>query len=155
MRRNGVIKNMPSRAVRIALAAFGSFLCLAAAFAAGTPDAVTPDGGRYYGRSRRQAARPRPHRVGNGAVYEGELANGLVSGKGRMRFGNGNTYEGEFRDGLMSGRGRFQDQNGDLYEGEFKQDYYWGEGEFRAHDGRVYRGGFMRGDSTARAAARA
>jgi len=138
---------MPSRALRIALAAVASFLCLAAAFAAGTPDAVTPDGGRYYGPLAGGKLHGRGRiEWGNGAVYEGELANGLVSGKGRMRFGNGNTYEGEFRDGLMSGRGRFQDQNGDLYEGEFKQDYYWGEGEFRAHDGRVYRGGFMRGE---------
>src|SRR4051812_40595094 len=99
---------MPFRALRIALAV-ASFLCFAAApaaFAAGTPDAVTPDGGRYYG----PLAGGKLHghgRIewGNGAVYEGELANGLVSGKGRMRFGNGNTYEGEFRDGLMSGRG--------------------------------------------------
>jgi hypothetical protein len=140
---------MPFRALRIALAAVASFLCLAAApaaFAAGTPDAVTTDGGRYYG----PLAGGKLHGRGrieweSGAVYEGELANGLLSGKGRMRHGNGETYEGEFRDGMMWGRGRFEMPKRYVYEGEFKQDYYWGQGEFREHEGRVYRGEFVRG----------
>ena len=132
--------------LRTALPAFHLWLA-AAACAAATPDAITPDGGRYYGplvdgklhgRGRIEWA--------NGALYEGELANGLVSGKGRMRFGNGTVYEGEFRDGLMSGRGRFEVPEREVYEGAFKLDYYWGKGEVRHPDGRVYRGEFVRGE---------
>jgi hypothetical protein len=118
-----------------------------AACAAATPDAITPDGGRYYGplvdgklhgRGRIEWA--------NGAVYEGEVADGLLSGQGRMRYANGNVYEGEFRDGLMSGRGRLEDPEREVYEGRFRLDYYWGTGELRHRDGRVYRGEFVRGE---------
>jgi hypothetical protein len=119
----------------------------AAACPAATPDAITPDGGRYYG----PLVDGKLHGRGriewsNGAVYEGEVANGLLSGQGRMRYGNGNVYEGEFRDGLMSGRGRLEDAEREVYEGGFRLDYYWGKGELRHRDGRVYRGEFMRGE---------
>ena len=141
---------MPIPALRIALAALACALCLAAApgaFAARTPDAVTSDGGRYYG----PLAGGKLHGRGriewdNGAVYEGELANGLLSGKGRMRYGNGEVYEGEFRDGMMSGRGRFEMPGRYVYEGELRQDYYWGQGELRRPDGSSYRGAFVRGE---------
>ena len=132
--------------LRTALPAFLLWLA-AAACAAATPNAITPDGGRYYGplvdgklhgRGRIEWA--------NGALYEGEVANGLVSGKGRMRFGNGNLYDGEWREGLMSGRGRFEVPDREVYEGAFRQDFYWGKGEIRHRDGRVYRGEFVRGD---------
>ena len=139
---------MLDRIVRTALAL--SFLWLAttaAAFAAGKPDAVTPDGGRYYG----PLVGGKLHGRGriewsNGAVYEGEFANGVMSGKGRMRFANGNTYEGEVRDGMMSGRGRFEVPGRAVYEGAFRQDLFWGQGEARYHDGRTYRGEFARGE---------
>ena len=141
---------MPFTALRIALTALASALCLAAspaALAARTPDAVTSDGGRYYG----PLAGGKLHGRGriewdNGAVYEGELANGLFSGKGRMRFGNGEIYEGEFRDGMMSGRGRYEMSRRYVYEGEFRQDYFWGQGELRRAEGSTYRGGFVRGE---------
>ncbi|HJY79442.1 MAG TPA: C13 family peptidase [Burkholderiales bacterium] len=132
--------------LRTALPAFLLWLA-ATACAAATPDAITPDGGRYYGplvdgklhgRGRIEWA--------NGAVYEGELANGLASGKGRMRTANGGVYEGEFRDGMMSGRGRFEEPDRQVYEGGFKLDYYWGKGEQRHRDGRFYRGEFVRGE---------
>lgn len=135
-------------AVRAAVAVCILSLCATSAgLAAGTPDAITADGGRYFGplldgklhgRGRIEWA--------NGTVYEGELAKGLMSGRGRMRFANGNVYEGELRDGMMSGRGRFEVPEREVYEGEFKQDFFWGQGTFRYHDGRVYRGEFVRGE---------
>jgi hypothetical protein len=135
-------------AVRTALTACFLWLCATpAAFAAGTPDAITPDGGRYYG----PLVGGKLHGRGriewdNGALYEGELAKGVMSGKGRMRFGNGHLYEGEWRDGMLSGYGRYEVPEREVYEGEFKQDHYWGQGELRHHDGRSYRGEFVRGD---------
>jgi hypothetical protein len=139
---------MLDRIIRSALGV--SFLWLAtlpAGFAAGKPDALTPDGGRYYG----PLVDGKLHGRGriewpNGSVYEGEFANGMMSGKGRLRFANANTYEGELRDGMMWGRGRFEIPDQEVYEGGFRQDYYWGQGEVRYHDGRTYRGEFARGD---------
>ena len=127
-----------------------SFLWLAsapAAFSAGKPDALTPDGGRYYG----PLVDGKLHGRGriewpNGSSYEGEFSKGMMSGKGRMRFANGNTYEGEVRDGMMSGRGRFEVPDREVYEGAFRQDSYWGQGEARYNDGRTYRGEFARGE---------
>jgi hypothetical protein len=132
--------------LRAALAA--SFLLLAAApWAGAAPDAITVDGGRYYG----PLVEGKLHGRGrieweNGTVYEGELAKGLMSGKGRMRFANGDSYEGEWRDGMMSGVGRFEVAEREVYEGHFRLDRYWGQGELRYRDGRIYRGEFVRGD---------
>ena len=130
--------------VRIALTL--SFLWLGGAFGA-TPDATTPDGGRYFG----PLVNGKLHGRGrlewpNGSVYEGEFARGLMSGKGRFNFANGARYEGEMRDGMMSGRGRFEMPEREVYEGQFKLDLYWGAGEVKYHDGRRYRGDFARGE---------
>jgi hypothetical protein len=100
--------------------------CLLAATLAATaaaPDAVTPDGGRYYG----------------------PLVNGRLHGRGRIEWDNGNAYEGEFKDGYMAGHGREQFTGG-VYEGEFRDGSAWGAGEVRYDDGRAYRGEFVRGD---------
>jgi hypothetical protein len=135
-------------AVRTALALALLWLgAMSSALAAGTPDALTADGGRYYG----PLVDGKLHGRGrieweNGAFYEGEFANGLISGKGRMRFANGNLYEGEQRDGLMSGRGRFEVPEREVYEGEFKQDMFWGRGELRYQNGSSYRGEFVRSE---------
>lgn len=139
---------MPFPIVRTALAVCFLWLtAMSAAFPAGKPDAITPDGGRYYG----PLVNGKLHGRGriewdNGATYEGDFANGLLSGRGRMRFANGFLYEGELRNGMMSGRGRFEMPEREVYEGEFKQDLFWGQGEARYHDGRSYRGEFVRGE---------
>ena len=135
-------------AVRIALTVWILWLCaMPSAFPAGTPDAMTPDGGRYYG----PLVEGKLHGRGriewdNGTVYEGEFAKGMMSGRGRMKFANGNFYEGEIRDGMMSGRGRFEIPERMVYEGEFKQNHFWGQGTSRYHDGRTYTGEFLRGE---------
>jgi hypothetical protein len=103
---------------------FAGLLLLAAlAASAATPDAITPDGGRYYG----------------------TLANGKLQGKGRLEWANGNYYEGEFADGLMAGSGLLRFTNG-VYDGEFRQGTMSGQGELRYDNGRIYRGAFVRGD---------
>ena len=52
------------------------------------PDAVTPDGGRYYG----------------------PLVGGMRHGHGRVEWDNGSRYEGEFAQGLFSGHGRLESE---------------------------------------------
>jgi hypothetical protein len=104
-------------------AAFLAFaLALAAVAAGATPDAVLPDGGRYYG----------------------PLVNGKLDGKGRLEWPNGNFYEGEFSDGMIAGSGLLRFSNG-VYDGEFRDGLMWGTGELRYDNGRVYRGAFVRG----------
>src|SRR5688500_3064155 len=95
-----------------------AFWLLVLAFAAlpslaGTPDAVTPDGGRYYG----------------------PLVDGKLHGRGRMEWANGIRYEGGFADGLLEGRGRLEVPGREVYEGEFRQGMLWGPGEMRHPDG--------------------
>jgi len=114
--------------------------------AAPKPDALTPDGARYYGPLRNGKL----HGEGklawaNGTVYEGGLADGLMSGQGKVRWANGQTYEGEFRDGMMDGRGRMTTPDGAVYEGEFKRSFFNGHGEIVYPDGRKYRGDFVLG----------
>jgi len=118
-----------------------------AAVAAGTPDAITVDGGRYFG----PLVDGKLHGRGrveweNGTVYEGEFAKGLMSGKGRMRYATGSSYEGEWREGMMSGVGRLEVPEREVYEGQFRLNRYWGQGELRYRDGRIYRGEFVRGE---------
>jgi hypothetical protein len=136
---------MFSRKVRSTALKF-AFLWLAAmpaALAAGNPDAITPDGGRYYG----SLVDGKLHGRGriewpNGAFYEGEFANGMMWGQGELRYRDGRTYRGEFVRGEFHGKGRLENANGDVYEGEFKNWQFHGQGKLRLTNGDVYEGGF-------------
>jgi hypothetical protein len=110
------------------------------------PDAVTPDGGRYYG----PLVDAKLHGQGrleweNEAHYEGGFERGLFSGSGRYESGSGYRYEGGFVRGLRSGRGRMQNGDGTVYVGEFSNGRQSGEGELTFSDGRKYRGAFVQG----------
>jgi hypothetical protein len=114
--------------------------------AAPKPDALTPDGARYYGPLRNGKLHGEGKLIwANGTVYEGGLADGLMSGRGKVRWANGQAYEGEFRDGMMDGRGRMTTPDGAVYEGEFKRSFFNGQGEMVYPDGRKYRGDFVLG----------
>ncbi|MFQ5488795.1 MAG: C13 family peptidase [Gammaproteobacteria bacterium] len=45
--------------------------------------------------------------LADGAIYEGMFKDGLMHGRGTLRWPNGERYEGEFRNGLMHGQGRY------------------------------------------------
>jgi hypothetical protein len=107
------------------------------------PDALTADGGRYFG----PLVGGKLHGRGrlewdNGARYEGGFENGLYSGAGRMDFGTGQIYEGKYRSGMMAGRGRMQSWDGTVYVGEFRNDAFNGQGRYEMHHGEVYEGAF-------------
>ena len=110
------------------------------------PDAMTADGGRYYG----PIVDGRFHGRGriewdNGDRYEGQFAKGLFSGKGRFSSRSGDVYEGDFRDGFMAGHGRMQMLDGSIYVGAFRDDYFNGSGRYEMPDGEVYDGAFANG----------
>ncbi len=116
---------------------------LAPACRAAEPDAVTVDGGRYYG----PLVQGKLHGRGriewdNGSRYEGEFREGVMSGQGELRFRNGRTYRGGFARGEFDGQGRFEHPNGDVYEGQFTKGYFTGDGRYARKDGARYEGAF-------------
>jgi hypothetical protein len=77
--------------------------------------------------------------LADGAVYEGELRKGLLSGSGRLVWPSKEYYEGEFKDGLFHGKGLLHAQTY-LYEGEFADGSMSGEGIIRYQQGDLYEG---------------
>ena len=135
-------------AVRVA--AFLLCALLAAPAVAQTrPDALTPDGGRYFGPLRNGKLHGQGRiEWGNGSVYEGGFADGLMSGRGKVRWASGQAYEGEFRDGMLSGQGEITYPDGRKYRGEFALGTYHGRGRHETPDGQVHEGDFKRGEFT-------
>src|SRR4051812_29287622 len=80
------------------------------------PDAITPDGGQYYGQLVDGKLQGHGKLVWvNGAQYEGEFDKGLTSGKGKYRSSTGIVYEGNFKNGMLNGEGRMVDLEGGIY----------------------------------------
>lgn len=53
--------------------------------------------------------------------FKGELKNGLVEGKGQLRFKNGEAeYQGSFREGLFEGENCFYKCQEYSYKGDFR-----------------------------------
>lgn len=86
------------------------------------PDAVTPDGGRYYG----------------------ALVDGLRQGHGRAEWDSGVRYEGGFAQGMYHGTGIYTTADGQVYEGDFDKGVFTGTGTFKRPDGVVHRGQFVK-----------
>lgn len=122
-----------------------ALLCpLLAHAASGLPDAVTPDGGRYYG-SMRNGKLQGQGRIewDNGTVYEGAFDNGLYHGRGKLTTAEG-SYIGDFAKGMYDGRGRFEAPGGEVYEGDFEKGEFTGRGTYSRPDGVRYRGEFLK-----------
>jgi len=110
--------------------------------AAPDPDAITADGGRYYG----PLVEGKLHGQGqlvwdNGVRYEGSFASGLFSGKGRMT-GPSGTYQGDYQQGQRWGQGEQTYLDGRKYRGDFVRDQFHGKGRYEDLDGVVYEGDF-------------
>lgn len=72
----------------------------------------------------------------NGAVYEGELKDGLWHGRGKL-VRKDVTHEGEFKDGWVHGKGKMVFNDGSMLESEFKKGQPHGEGKFSFMDGGI------------------
>ena len=96
------------------------------------------------------AAPPPPpqHSFSNGDVYEGELVDGKMHGRGVYRYAGGNVYTGPFHNGKPHGDNAvFEYSNGDRYEGPYVNGLKdTGDGNSRAvykfKDGSIYTGPF-------------
>ena len=107
------------------------------------PDAISADGGRYYG----ALVDGRFHGRGrmewsHGDRYEGEFAAGVMAGKGRMVWAGGDEYEGEFRNGRANGRGRSRMADGSVHTGEYRDGYFSGKGRLESPGDFTYEGDF-------------
>ncbi|MGS2717160.1 C13 family peptidase [Eionea flava] len=77
--------------------------------------------------------------LADGAVYEGELRKGLLSGAGRLVWPNQEYYEGEFEEGLFHGEGVLHARDF-FYEGMFSRGDMQGNGKLRYSNDDVYEG---------------
>jgi len=110
---------------------------------AARPDAITVDGGRYFG----PLVKGRMHGKGriewdDGASYEGDFVDGVFSGHGLRKDLRGFVHEGQFKSGLANGQGRFREPDGTKYVGEFLRDGITGTGRYTRPDGVLYEGQF-------------
>jgi len=63
-----------------------------------------------------------------GGTYEGQWANRMPHGKGRMVYADGTVYEGEWKEFQFHGQGRLVHSNGVMYEGEWQHGRQHGQG---------------------------
>jgi hypothetical protein len=113
--------------------------------AGGAPDAVTADGGRYYGSLVNGKLQGHGRlEWDNGTAYEGSFKNGQFDGRGTYTAADGRRYVGEFANGQFNGRGRFEAPNGEIYEGDFDKGDFAGYGTYSRPDGGRYKGQFLK-----------
>jgi hypothetical protein len=135
-----------SRCRAVLMLAVLGFQALALASDAKAPDATTADGARYYGALVEGVMHGRGEiRYQDGRSYRGEFARGQFHGSGRFERPTGELYEGEFRDGDFTGRGTWADKSGARYEGEFKSWRFHGQGRYADPQGNTYEGKFVEG----------
>ena len=79
----------------------------------------------------------------DGAVYEGDMVNGVIQGQGRMLWNNGDRYEGSFQNGLFHGQGLMVGVDGSSYEGQFAEGAITGIGTMVYSDDEQYTGEFQ------------
>ncbi len=78
-------------------------------------------------------------------AYDGDLANGLPNGSGKMTFKNGDIYTGDWKNGFMSGYGKLTTADGMVYEGNWINGNKNGEGKLLISDGSVITGNWVNG----------
>ena len=81
----------------------------------------------------------------SGSVYEGEMKDGVMQGKGILTYDDGSRYEGDFRNGTFDGWGTLIYPDGHRYVGQFRNGTYDGTGTMTYPDGKVYTGEYKEG----------
>jgi len=117
-----------------------------AVHAAQPPDAVLPDGGRYYGPLVEGKAHGRGRAEWDDErTYRGEFSQGRFHGEGRAELPSREVFEGEFRNGEFTGSGTYNHPNGARYRGEFLNWRMHGRGRMVRPDGSIYEGEWRHG----------
>ncbi|MEO6919406.1 MAG: C13 family peptidase [Collimonas sp.] len=128
---------------KIMVAVLTCLMTATASAAPVAPDAVTPDGGKYYGPLVDGKLQGKGKiEWTNGDAYEGNFDRGLFSGKGKFTSRSTFQYEGEYQAGRRSGQGRMVDLKGSVYVGHFLNGGFDGPGKYIASEDSVYEGSF-------------
>lgn len=80
-----------------------------------------------------------------GGEYEGEWAQNLQEGVGKLQWADGNVYFGEFVKEMREGIGEFMWKAGNYYCGEWKSNFMHGFGRYLWRDGKEYIGNWKEG----------
>merc|ERR1719316_593627 len=80
-----------------------------------------------------------------GAIYQGEMFDGMKHGKGILVWPDNRRYEGQFRSGLFHGWAIMDWPDGRRYIGKYAANQKHGEGVFEWPDGRRYDGQWANG----------
>jgi hypothetical protein len=80
------------------------------------------------------------YKFANGAEYDGDFADSLMSGFGVIVWQNKDKYLGDFKAGIRTGKGKYYYANGNIYEGDFKDNIFEGKGTLLYNDGSKYIG---------------
>jgi hypothetical protein len=81
----------------------------------------------------------------DGDRYEGDVRDEKLHGRGIYVWANGNRYDGDYRDGKRTGRGVYMWANGSRYEGNYRDNLPHGFGDYLAVDGQIYVGAWTNG----------
>lgn len=80
-----------------------------------------------------------------GWKYEGEWADGKLSGEGKLKLNTGDSYSGSFLNGKCHGTGTWKYFDFNEYQGQWVDGLFSGEGIMRYDDGSSYQGSFNEG----------
>lgn len=69
-----------------------------------------------------------PITLSNGAIYTGELRQGMKDGYGQQVWQDGSKYDGQWRNDQANGHGILIHADGDIYEGSWCNDKAHGHG---------------------------
>jgi hypothetical protein len=75
-----------------------------------------------------------------GARYEGDLKQGVMSGRGKLKMADGATYDGDWVDGKPDGYGKYIAPNGSSFVGGWTDGQQDGPGTYRDPAGGVTTG---------------
>lgn len=70
----------------------------------------------------------------DGFQYDGESAEGKITGRGKAKYPAGDVYNGEFLDGKRCGEGTYEWRSGATYKGEWENDQANGSGVYKFPD---------------------
>ena len=76
----------------------------------------------------------------SGAIYSGNLKEGVANGIGEMKYHNGDTYNGDWVFSKREGQGSFIAKNGKKYVGQWKNNVRHGWGQLTHPNGEMYVG---------------
>ncbi|MDP1844371.1 MAG: hypothetical protein Q8K64_13215 [Sediminibacterium sp.] len=86
------------------------------------------------------------YKLANGAAYEGDFVDSLMSGFGIIVWQNRDKYIGDWIKGNRTGKGKYTWANGDIYEGDFINNIREGIGTMIYKNGDKYIGDWKKGE---------